>query len=77
MNNLWEEYKRAAKLGYKKELSIFRDKVLQNQKLNSFLSQFKQVAIDYLDKQKTNPKLEKFFTEISELLSIIIEQISE
>ena len=54
-----------------------RDSVLKSQKLNSFLAQFKQVALGYMDKQKTNPKLEKLFTEIADLLSILIEQISK
>lgn len=51
--------------------------MLKNKKLNSFLAQFKQVALNYLEKQKTNPRLEKLFTEIADLLSILIEQVSQ
>ena len=76
MNKLWTEYKRAAQLGYK-DTEWDRDKVLKSQKLNSFLAQFKQVALDYVDKQRSNPHLEKLFTEIADLLSILLEQISK
>jgi hypothetical protein len=54
----------------------YSNKLAKYEKLNSFLQQFKELAVDYFQKNKGNVKIERFFTDIADLLTTLIDEIS-